>query len=108
MDDIQTRAGQAGQLWAEGDRALAAGDLARAWSLYTEAHDRVTDCPELHRRAHERLRGVNRINGHRGEYRTDVVLLALAPFGVFELLAVFFRSKVAGAAPCRRAQAVGR
>ncbi len=108
MDEFDTRAGEARDLWAAGDRSLAAGDLAQAWSLYTQAHDRVTDCPELHRQAHEQLRRVNRLNGHRGEYLTDVVLLALGPLGVFELIALIFRSKVAAAPLCRRAQVAGR
>lgn len=106
--DLEHRILRAQQQWDAGDRHLAAGELDLAWRAYTDAHDQVTDCPQLHRRAHEKLRGVNRLNGHRGEYLTDVVLLALAPLGVFELIAVFFRSRVAGDAPCRHSQVEGR
>ena len=107
MDDIETRSRQAEALWNEGDRCLAACNYGDAWRLYTEAHDRVTDCAELHRQAHRRLRQVNRRNGHWGEYLTDCVLLALAPLGVFELLALLFRSRVTKTARCRRAQVTG-
>lgn len=105
MNDIQNRIGEAESLWVQGDRAFAAGNLADAWRCYNEAHDRVTDCPELHRRAHARLQTVNRLNGHRGEYRTDTVLLALAPLGVFRLLALLLHLRIASAADCQR---VGR
>jgi hypothetical protein len=108
MDDIGTRATEARQLWESGDRSFAGGDHAEAWRLYTQAHDLITDCPELHRQAHEKLRSVNRLNGHRGELLTDIVLLTLAPLGIFELLAVYFRSRVAGAAVCRRGPVAGR
>jgi hypothetical protein len=108
INDIDGRARQAQALWEIGDRRFEAGEYAEAWRIYTEAHDQVTDCPRLHRQAHERLRRVSRLNGHRGEYLTDVILLALAPLGVFELIAVYFRSKVADAALCRRNQAAGR
>lgn len=107
MDDIDARSCQAQALWDEGERCLAARDYKKAWRLYTQAHDLVTDCAALHRQAHRRLRQVNRRNGHWGEYLTDCVLLALAPLGVFELLALLFRSRVAKAEQCRRAQAGG-
>jgi hypothetical protein len=103
MDEIMQRAQQAQSLWTRGDAAFKAGDLAEAYRLHTQAHDLVTDCPELHRRAHEKLAVVNRLNGQRGELLTDRALLLLAPFGVFELLAVFFRSRVSGSELCKRA-----
>jgi hypothetical protein len=105
MNDIEQRRRQALDLWAEGDRAYARGDDAEAYRLYTEGHDLITDCPKLHREAHIKLRAVNRRSGNWGEYRTDTVLVALAPFGVFELIAFFFRSKVAKAEGCRRTAA---
>jgi hypothetical protein len=105
-DDIATRATEAQSLWAAGDRALAGGRLDEAWQLYTDAHDRIVDCPALHRQAHRKLQAVNRLNGHRGEWLTDTVLLALAPFAVFEAIALLFRSKVTGAEQCRRSQPV--
>lgn len=90
---LQERSAAADKLWREGDAALAANDLERAWRLYTAAHDHVTDSAELHRAAHRRLRTVNQRRGARGEYLTDSVLLALAPLGVFELLALGFRAR---------------
>ena len=107
-DDIDSRARQAQSLWESGDRQLAAGNLSEAWRLYTQAHDLVTDCPALHRRAHQQLQQVNRLNGHRGERLTDTLLLVLAPLGVFELIALFFRSQVAASALCRRTAIAGR
>jgi hypothetical protein len=102
MNDIEQRRHQALALWAEGDRAFARGDDAEAYRLYTEGHDLITDCPKLHREAHVKLRAVNRRTGNKGEYRTDTILVALAPFGVFELIALAFRSKVAKTDGCRR------
>ena len=103
MDDIKQRAEQAQELWTRGDAAFKAGDLSEAYRLHTQAHDLVTDCPELHRRAHEKLATVNRLNGRRGELMTDRFLLATAPLGVFTLLAWYFRSRVTGSELCRRA-----
>lgn len=103
MNDLHERARQAHALWAQGRVRLAAGDLDTAYRLLTEAHDLVTDCPALHREAHRQLLAVNRVNGRRGEEFTDRLLLALAPLGVFTLIARFFRSKVTGETLCRRA-----
>jgi hypothetical protein len=102
MNDIQGRQRQALALWAEGDLACARGDDAEAYRLYTEGHDLITDCPRLHREAHVKLRAVNQRTGNTGEYITDTVLVALAPFGVFELIALALRSKVARTDWCRR------
>ncbi|WP_162932092.1 hypothetical protein [Solimonas sp. K1W22B-7] len=102
MQDIATRSSDAARLWQQGDDALAAGQAEQAYRLYTEAHDLVTDCPKLHLRAHHQLRRVTRARDPRGEYLTDTLLVALAPLGVFELIAVFFRSRVARTVECRR------
>lgn len=102
MDDIARRSRDAERLWSQGDAALVAGHAEQAYRLYTEAHDLVTDCPKLHLRAHRQLRRVTRARDPRGEYLTDTLLVALAPLGVFELIAVFFRSRVARTADCRR------
>ena len=103
MDDIKQRAQQAQALWARGDAAFKRGDLDEAYRLHTQAHDLIVDCPELHRRAHQKLAAVNRLNGRRGELMTDRFLLATAPLGMFRLLAWYFRSRVAGSEHCRRA-----
>jgi hypothetical protein len=103
MNDIQQRVKDAKSLWAQGDAAFKQGNHSDAYRLYTEAHDLITDCPELHRQAHEKLAVVNALNGRRGEYLTDQFLLWAAPFGMFQLLAVFFRSRVIGADLCKRA-----
>jgi len=105
MQDLPTRIAEAERLWTAGDAALAAGNPELAYRHYTEAHDRVTDCPRLHLRAHRQLRRVTRQRRPRGEYYTDTALLLLAPLGIFELIAWVLRSKVAGAALCRRGAA---
>lgn len=102
MTDIAIRSSAAERLWRQGDAALAEGYPGEAYRLYTEAHDLVTDCPKLHLQAHRQLRKVTRQRDPRGEYLTDTLLVALAPLGVFELIAVYFRSRVAGTADCRR------
>jgi hypothetical protein len=99
---IEPRAAEAESLWRQGDAAQSAGDLEHAYRLYTQAHDLVTDCVKLHIAAHRRLKVNNRMRGNWGEYCTDTILLALAPFGMFELLAVFFRSRVGDSELCRR------
>ena len=99
---VAQRAAQARQLWQQGDAALSGGDAEQAYRLYTAAHDLVTDCPQLHLQAHRQLRRVTRTRDPRGEYLTDTALVWLAPLGVFELIALFFRSRVAGGAECRR------
>lgn len=101
MSDLEARTIQAEQLWASGDAALEKQALQDAYRFYTEAHDLVTDCAKLHEQAHRKLRVVNRLLGNTERF-TDNVLLFLAPVGVFELLAIVFRSKVAGEALCRR------
>lgn len=105
MDPIASRAAQAEQLWSQGLAAFERGERARSYALYTQAHDLVTDCAKLHIRAHQYLRTVTREHGHRGEWWTDRVLLALAPFGMFELIAWYFRSRVGADARCRRGAA---
>ncbi len=102
MDPVAQRAASAQSLWRDGDAALASGQPEQAYRYYTAAHDQVTDCPKLHLEAHRRLRRVTRQRDPRGEYLTDTLLVKLAPLGVFELIALYFRSRVAGTAACRR------
>ncbi len=102
MQGITDRAAQAEQLWLLGDAALSSGNLEEAYKTYTGAHDLITDCARLHIKAHQKLRVVNRLRGSSERY-TDNILLFLAPLGVFELLALIFRSKVGSSEICRRA-----
>ena len=102
MDDIQERSKQAQALWSRGDASFKVNDLTETYRLYTEAHDLVTDCPSLHKQAHQKLAAVNRLNGRRGELFTDHFLLATAPIGIFTVIAWFFRSRVVGDALCRK------
>ncbi len=101
MLDIETRAGQAGAMWQQGEAALQAGNPALAYDLFTLAHDLVTDCPRLHELAHRKLRTVTRRHRDKREFITDSVLLALAPLGIFRLIALYFRSRVGGSELCR-------
>jgi hypothetical protein len=103
MDDIQERSKQAQALWSRGDASFQTSDLAESYRLYTEAHDLVTDCPSLHKRAHQKLAAVNRLNGRRGELFTDQFLLATAPLGIFTVIPWFFRSRVTGDVICKKA-----
>ena len=50
MESIDERAPRAESLWARGEIAESAGDLAAAYALFTQAHDLVVDCARLHRR----------------------------------------------------------
>lgn len=103
MDDIQQRSKQARTLWSRGDASFQSGDLAEAYRLYTEAHDLIMDCPELHRQSHQKLAIVNRLNGNRRELLADRFLLITAPLGIFTVIAWFLRSQVTGDAICKKA-----
>jgi len=103
MHDIAQRIHEADTLWKLGDDRLSSEDGAGAYRLYTQAHDLVTDCPSLHLQAHRRLRRVSARHGHRFEQLTDSALIALAPLGVFELIAWFKRSSSAADQACKRA-----
>ncbi|HPG25035.1 MAG: hypothetical protein H6748_02505 [Spirochaetaceae bacterium] len=102
MESIDERAPRAESLWARGEIAESAGDLAAAYALFTQAHDLVVDCARLHRRAHERLRRVNRRLPHRGELATDWLLHLLAPLGFFELVSFFARGDGFASRLCRQ------
>jgi hypothetical protein len=102
LSAIEIRAADALRFWQQGELAQSGGQLDEAYRLFTVAHDLVTDCPRLHLQAHRRLRTINRLRRNWGEYCTDSLLLMLAPLGMFELLALLFRSKVAGLEACRR------
>lgn len=99
---INARISTTEQLWRQGDAAFADGDFMRAYALYTEAHDRITDCPRLHAEAHRKLKQVTRLHRNKIEFITDSVLVWLAPFGIFELIALAMRSKVSKHELCRR------
>ena len=79
------------KLWHEGDHAARRGDLGAALRLYRGAHDLVEDLPRWHRLAHEKLCGVHRQAGCWRAWATDNVLLAGAPLGSFNALAVLAR-----------------
>lgn len=99
---IETRMLDAESLWRRGDALLDAGDGARAYALYTQAHDLIMDCPWLHERAHRKLRRVSARHGHRGEVAIDTLLVWLAPLGVFEAIAMAQRSGTRLLAICQR------
>ncbi len=99
---IEQRSREARRLWKSGDAAFKKGQFVPAYRLWTEAHDLVTDCPQLHLEAHRKLRMVTRRHRNKIEYLTDTALVALAPLRIFDLIAFFKRSKVAGNALCRR------
>lgn len=75
----------------EGRQLAQSGDLAGAYEAFTAFHDLVLDDPSQHLMAHEELRPVNLALGHAAEARTDRVLIALAPLGVFRLITLYFR-----------------
>ncbi|MBZ0252874.1 MAG: hypothetical protein K8I02_05990 [Candidatus Methylomirabilis sp.] len=95
MNSRSERIERALALFEEGDAAAAGGRWRAAYDFYTAGHDLVVDSPPTHRLAHERLLRANLALGNRGEARTDRVLLALAPFGVFHLIAPFVRPTAA-------------
>lgn len=85
--DGSTRRAFARARFADGERLAAEQCFAQAHAAVTAGHDVVLDDPALHREAHVRLRPLNAALGWWGEWATDVVLLILAPIGVFELVA---------------------
>ena len=54
--DLIAREAKAQRLWEQGLAAEAEEDLAEAYTLFTEAHDLIMDCPRLHEHAHHQLR----------------------------------------------------
>jgi hypothetical protein len=101
----EARVAFAWEAFARGDALLAEGRAKEAWTAYTEGHDVVLDCPAMHLESHRRLRRANQAAGYWGEWLTDVALLLLAPFGVFELVA--WREGRSGAAGCARGEVAG-
>jgi hypothetical protein len=104
MTSIDNRAQQAQAAWAKGQAFEASGRLEAAHACYRDAHDLVVDCPKMHRMAHQHLK---RLNTRRGSYRelmTDLVLLGLAPLGVFEAVAYLMKGQVLGSVLCARRQ----
>lgn len=91
FSDLETRLGEARELWAQGREAEHRGDFAAAYALFTAGHDRVIDCAVMHREAHVHLRRVNWRLGHYGELLTDWALALFAPLGVFTLVSYFSR-----------------
>ncbi len=85
--DRASRCAFARARFADGERLAAERRFAEAHAAVTAGHDVVLDDAALHREAHVRLRPLNRALGWWGEWATDVVLLILAPIGVFELVA---------------------
>lgn len=86
----RARLARARELWEQGEALVQGGDLAGGWRLLEDAHDRVTDIPWAHREAHRRLLPVNVARGHRDQ-RTDRLLEALTPLGIWPALALWFR-----------------
>ena len=105
MDDFDARQARALALWNKGQACVEAGDRAEAYLHFTEAHDLIMDCPRLHLEAHRQLREVTRFHADKREFLTDVILIWLAPFGIFEALAVAMRSKVWRLVSCRHGMA---
>lgn len=102
MKPITERIQYAEVIWAAGAAAEVAGDYAQAYALYTEAHDLIMDCAQLHQRAHEQLRRVNWKLGNYGELITDWLLHLFAPLGVFELVSRRLNTDARFAAVCQR------
>ena len=102
-EPLSERSDDARTLWSAGDDAFRTGNLARAYWLYTQAHDLIVDCPRLHLEAHRKLIRVTALHKDKREFLTDWLLIKLAPLGVFEIVAFAMRSTVRGAADCRRA-----
>ena len=105
MDDFDSRRTRALELWKKGNACVETGDRAEAYAHFTEAHDLIMDCPRLHLEAHRHLREVTRFHSDKREYWTDVVLIGLAPLGIFQALALAMRSKVWRLALCRHGMA---
>lgn len=89
---VLARAERAVALWSRGAREHASGDPATAFATLELAHDLVTDLPGGHREAHERLLPVETELGRTRDVRVGRLLLALAPLGIFTLLAWYFRA----------------
>ena len=102
METIELRIDTAEHLWHSGAQAESTADYALAYQLYTEAHDLIMDCAQLHQRAHEQLRRVNIKLGHYSELSGDWLLHFLAPLGVFELVAWLSKTDAFGSALCKR------
>lgn len=80
-------------LWVTAQGLVEARDFEAALTALTRAHDLVTDIPDAHREAHQRLLPVDRALGRARDVRVDRILEALAPVGVFRALGWYFAAR---------------
>jgi hypothetical protein len=104
-EPVEIRTRKANSFWADGDRAFAAKQYEKAYRLYTQGHDLITDCPKMHLEAHRRLKRVTVLHADKREFLSDWLLIKLAPLGVFELVAKFMHAGAADSAACKRGAA---
>ncbi len=102
MNSSHDIARQAEAAWQQGLLDEQAGRLDAAYAHYRLAHDLVVDCPRLHEVAHEHLKRLNTRRRAWRELMTDLVLLGLAPLGVFEGVAWLMKRQVLGGVICAR------
>jgi len=104
MTSIDNRAQQAQAAWAQGQAFEASGHLEAAHACFRDAHDLVVDCPKMHRMAHQHLKRINTLRSSYRELMADLVLLSLAPLGVFEVVAYLMKGQVLASVLCARRQ----
>jgi len=93
MEPAARRIERALSLFDEGDVYAEDRKWSDAKACYQDGHDLVVDLPKYHAMAHRRLLPANEALGDR-EARVDRTLGRLEPYGVFALIAAFFRVKV--------------
>jgi hypothetical protein len=99
---------QADAAWQQALKDEQAGRLDEAYAALRRIHDLVVDCPRLHHMAHQHLRRVNIKRRAWRELFTDLVLLALAPLAIFEIVAFMMKRQVLGGVVCARARRPAR
>jgi hypothetical protein len=93
---------QAEAAWHQGLQAERAGRLDEAHAHFRQAHDLVVACPRMHQRAHQHLCRINLRRRAWRELGIDLLLLMLAPFYGFELVAHALQGQVLGGKLCKR------
>ena len=99
---FEMRLSQALDLKQQALKAKQSNDYLQAYSLMTDAHDLVIDCPKQHALMHDELLRINWKIGNYGELMGDCFLAVFKPLGVFEVLAYVLKHQIIDDERCRR------
>lgn len=91
---IKDRVAEAESTWTDALALEQLGQFEAAYIKFTHAHDLVIDCPKMHWRSHQHLARINWKRKNIRELIEDRLLLSVAPFGIFVLIAYLLKKQV--------------